>query len=115
MSYAIPNDTTRTNTCAYVEETTPGDVWVPVGSVAQGLNGPISMRGIGYHKRRLVIHTAGASKFTDLMDGLAANEDALTYGGQTYSLLSVDAQVIASNDSRDVAKQDLVTVELWRP
>ena len=115
MSYAIPTDTTRTSTCAYVEETTPGDVWTPVGSVVPGLTVAIPMRGIGYWKRRLVIHTAGASKFTDLMTGLKDNEDAITFDGQTYSLTSVDAQVIASNDSRDVAKQDLVSVELWRP
>lgn len=115
MSYAIPNDTTRTSTCAYVEETTPGDVWTPVGSIAPGLRGAIGFRGVGYWKRHLVIHTAGASKFTDLMTGLKDNEDTITFGGQTYSLASVDVQVVASNDSRDVAKQDLVTLELWRP
>ena len=115
MSYAIPNDTTRTSTCTYVEETTPGDVWTPVGSIAPGLNAAISMRGVGYRKRHLVVHTVGAKKFTDLMDGLVLNEDAISFDGQMYSLGSVDAQSICSNDSRDVAKQCQVTIELWRP
>jgi hypothetical protein len=115
VSYAIPNDATRTGICTYVEDTTPSDVWTPVGSIAAGLNAAISMRGVGYWKRHLVLHTAGAAQFTTLMTGLKENEDAITYGGQTYSVLSIDAQVLCSNDSRDVAKQCLVSVELWRP
>jgi hypothetical protein len=114
-SYALPNDTTRTGACTYVEETTPGDVWTPVGSIVFGLREALPMRGMGYYKRRVVLKVVGATQYTTLMAGLKDGEDEISFDGHTYSLLNVEAQVICSNDSRDMAKQNLVTVELWRP
>jgi hypothetical protein len=115
MSYAIPTDSPG-GACSYVEETTPSDVWTPVGSIAPGLTVAIPMRGIGYWKRRLVIRTVGATDFNDLMAGLQGSEDLITYGGKTYSVLSIDVQSVhGTQDTNDLAKQCSVTVELWRP
>jgi hypothetical protein len=117
MSYAIPaGSAINTAPCTYVEETTPGDIWTPVGSIAPGLSAAIGMRGTGYWRRTVVVRTAGAAKFTSLMASLQANEDEITWDAHTYSLLSVEVgNPQGTQDTNDKAKQCSVTITLWRP
>lgn len=118
MSYQIPNSPSSSGPCIIVYETTPADVWVPTGQIVQGLNQVYGVRGIGYHTRTVTLQVVGAANFAGLMNGLENNQDAISFGGHTYSLEPGGIEIVSivgTQDNRDVAKHSMVTLRLWRP